>query len=52
MIREIKEELGVEAEVTGHFLDTMYRYGTGFFAEKNFMFLHKLMIKLCRTVSD
>jgi len=34
LIREIREELGVEAEVTGHFWDTMYRYSTGEFLLK------------------
>jgi len=34
LIREIREELGVEAEITGHFGDTMYRYSTGEFLLK------------------
>lgn len=29
MVREIKEELGLDIEVTGHFCDTVYRYPAG-----------------------
>lgn len=29
LVREIKEELGLDIEVTDHFCDTFYRYATG-----------------------